>query len=151
MFLRSQCRLASHYSIGNLEALAADMHKFESRYLDRLVGEYPKELGVYQARSPVQSVGAFSCPLIQFQGLEDKVVPLNQATEVYQALKEKGVPTACILFEGEQNGFRREGIICWELETRFYNKKNKSVYFVLLCIIFVFCYFIFHNRLWGNL
>ena len=108
---------ASHYGIGNLEALASDTHKFESRYLDRLVGEYPKELELYQARSPIQSVGTFSCPLIQFQGLEDKVVPPNQAMEVYQALKEKGVPTACILFEGEQHGFRREGNIRRALDT----------------------------------
>eukprot|EP01048_Picozoa_sp_COSAG05_P026765 COSAG05_NODE_7472_length_806_cov_1.633663_2_plen_215_part_00 len=82
---------ASHYGIGNLEALAADTHKFESRYLDRLVGAYDPEepalVAVYRARSPIRSVQQFSCPLVQFQGLEDRVVPPNQAQEVFAALK----------------------------------------------------------------
>ena len=108
---------ASHYGIGNLEALAADTHKFESRYLDRLVGAYPSDIAVYKERSPINSVDQFSCPLIQFQGLEDKVVPPNQALEVFDALLAKGVPTACVLFEGEQHGFRRAQNIRRALDT----------------------------------
>ena len=108
---------ASHYGIGNLEALAADTHKFESRYLDRLVGEYPKNIEVYKKRSPINSVDDFSCPLIQFQGLDDKVVPPNQALEVFDALKKKGLDTTCVLFEGEQHGFRRAANIRRALDT----------------------------------
>jgi len=115
---------ASHYGIGNLEALAADTHKFESRYLDRLVGEYPKNIEVYKKRSPINSVDDFSCPLIQFQGLDDKVVPPNQALEVFDALKKKGLDTTCVLFEGEQHGFRRAANIRRALDTEleFYGK-----------------------------
>jgi dipeptidyl aminopeptidase/acylaminoacyl peptidase len=115
---------ASHYGIGNLEALAQDTHKFESRYLDRLVGEYPKDLSVYQQRSPIQSVETFKCPLIQFQGLDDKVVPPNQAEEVFHALLKKGVKTAAIMFEKEQHGFRRANNIrrALDSELEFYGK-----------------------------
>ena len=108
---------ASHYGIGNLEALASDTHKFESRYLDRLVGPYPEAKQTYKERSPIHSVQQFSCPLVQFQGLEDQVVPPNQALEVFDALKGKGVPTACVLFEGEQHGFRRAPNIRRALDT----------------------------------
>jgi dienelactone hydrolase len=108
---------ASHYGIGNLEALASETHKFESRYLDNLVGKYPDDKLVYLERSPINHVDDFSCPLIQFQGLEDKVVPPNQALEVFDALIKKGVPTSCVLFEGEQHGFRRAKNIRRALDT----------------------------------
>jgi dipeptidyl aminopeptidase/acylaminoacyl peptidase len=108
---------ASHYGIGNLEMLASDTHKFESRYLDRLVGKYPADMELYKKRSPINSVDSFDCPLIQFQGLEDQVVPPNQALEVFDALKEKNIKTACILFEGEQHGFRRAANIRRALDT----------------------------------
>ena len=108
---------ASHYGIGNLETLASDTHKFESRYLDCLVGAYPKDQDIYQQRSPINSVDSFNCPLIQFQGLEDKVVPPNQALEVFDALIKKNMTTACILFEGEQHGFRRAANIRRALDT----------------------------------
>ena len=108
---------ASHYGIGNLETLASDTHKFESRYLDCLVGSYPKDQEIYKQRSPINSVDSFNCPLIQFQGLDDKVVPPNQALEVFDALKKKNMKTACILFEGEQHGFRRAANIRRALDT----------------------------------
>ena len=104
---------ASHYGIGDLEALVRDTHKFESRYLDNLVGPYPFSKQVYQARSPIHHTEKLSCPVIFFQGLEDKVVPPNQAEAMVKALKAKNIPTVYIAYEGEQHGFRKaENIIC---------------------------------------
>ncbi len=113
---------ASHYGIGNLEMLAADTHKFESRYIDYLVGPYPEATSTYKERSPINSVDKFSVPVALFQGLEDKVVPPNQAEEVYDQLLAKGVPTVCVLFEGEQHGFRRSANIrrALDSELQFY-------------------------------
>jgi|EP01047_Picozoa_sp_COSAG01_P056639 dipeptidyl aminopeptidase/acylaminoacyl peptidase len=115
-------------SIGNLEALASDTHKFESRYLDRLVGPYPAAASTYRERSPIQHVDGFACPLVQFQGLEDRVVPPNQALEVFEAIHAKGLPTACVLFEGEQHGFRRAPNIrrALDSEIEFYVRARKS-------------------------
>jgi dipeptidyl aminopeptidase/acylaminoacyl peptidase len=101
------CAGASYYGIGELEALASDTHKFESRYLDRLVGPYPERADLYRARSPIRHVQALSCPVIFFQGLEDRVVPPSQTERMAQALRDKGIPVACLMFEGEQHGFRR--------------------------------------------
>lgn len=98
---------ASHYGISDLEALAKDTHKFESRYLDRLVGPYPEAAALYRARSPIHHVDRLSCPCIFFQGLEDAVVPPDQAELMVEALRRKGLPVAYLAFAGEQHGFRR--------------------------------------------
>jgi dipeptidyl aminopeptidase/acylaminoacyl peptidase len=107
---------ASYYGIGELEALARDTHKFESRYLDRLVGPYPQCAQLYRDRSPINHVDKLSCPVIFFQGLEDKVVPPNQAQMMHDALKAKGIAVACEMFAGEQHGFRRAETIVRTLE-----------------------------------
>jgi dipeptidyl aminopeptidase/acylaminoacyl peptidase len=111
---------ASHYGIGDLEALAKETHKFESRYLDRLVGPYPQERDLYVARSPINFTDRLSCPVIFFQGLEDQVVPPNQAEAMVDALREKGVPVAYLPFEGEQHGFRRAENIKRSMEAELY-------------------------------
>lgn len=98
---------ASHYGVSELEALAKETHKFESHYLDRLIGPYPKEKARYQARSPLHHIAGFSAPIIFFQGEEDKIVLPNQAEMMIAALKEKGIKTAYFLFPGEQHGFRK--------------------------------------------
>ncbi|MCG6873828.1 MAG: S9 family peptidase [Betaproteobacteria bacterium] len=115
---------ASYYGIGDLEALARDTHKFESRYTDSLVGPYPERKDLYEARSPIHCVDRLSCPVIFFQGLEDKVVPPSQAQAMVDALRAKGLPVAYLAFEGEQHGFRRaETIIrAREAELYFYGK-----------------------------
>jgi dipeptidyl aminopeptidase/acylaminoacyl peptidase len=98
---------ASYYGVSDLEALATDTHKFESRYLDGLIGAYPEEKALYQQRSPIYSVEKLSCPVIFFQGSEDKIVPPNQAEMMVAALEAKGVTVEYVLFEGEQHGFRK--------------------------------------------
>jgi dipeptidyl aminopeptidase/acylaminoacyl peptidase len=98
---------ASHYGVGDLEALARDTHKFESRYLDRLVGPYPERRDLYIRRSPIHHTERLSCPVIFFQGLEDRIVPPNQAEEMVAALAARGIAHAYVPFEGEQHGFRR--------------------------------------------
>ena len=115
---------ASHFGVSDLEALAKDTHKFESRYLDSIVGAYPEELEVYRQRSPIHHVDQLSSACIFFQGLEDKVVPPNQAETMVEALKEKGLPVAYVPFEGEQHGFRRAENIkrCLDLELYFYSR-----------------------------
>ncbi len=111
---------ASYYGISDLEALATDTHKFESRYLDRLVGPYPEEKERYMARSPIHFTDRLSCPVVFFQGLEDKVVPPNQAERMVEALREKGLPVAYVPFEGESHGFRQAANIKRALEAEFY-------------------------------
>jgi dipeptidyl aminopeptidase/acylaminoacyl peptidase len=98
---------ASHYGISDLEAMATDTHKFESRYLDQLIGPYPERKDLYVERSPIHYVHRMTAPLILFQGLEDKVVPPNQAEMMADAVKSKGLPVALVEFEGEQHGFRQ--------------------------------------------
>jgi dipeptidyl aminopeptidase/acylaminoacyl peptidase len=98
---------ASHYGVADLAALAADTHKFESRYLDGLVAPYPAGADVYAERSPITHVDALDTPLAVFQGAEDRIVPPEQAEAIVAALREKGVPHAYLLFPGEQHGFRR--------------------------------------------
>lgn len=98
---------ACYYGISDLETLVGDTHKFESRYLDRLVGAYPAERDRYVARSPIHAADRLSCPVIFFQGLEDKVVPPSQAERMVEALRRKGIPVAYLAFEGEQHGFRK--------------------------------------------
>jgi dipeptidyl aminopeptidase/acylaminoacyl peptidase len=111
---------ASYYGIGDLEALAKETHKFESRYLDRLVGPYPKMRDVYAARSPIHFTDRLSCPVIFFQGLEDQIVPPNQAEMMAEALRKKGLPVAYVPFEGEQHGFRRAESIKRSLGAELY-------------------------------
>ncbi len=111
---------ASHYGIGDLESLARDTHKFESRYLDALVGPYPERADLYRERSPIHSCDRLSCPVIFFQGLEDKVVPPNQAEAMVAALAERGIPYAHVTFPGEQHGFRRAENIQTALEGELY-------------------------------
>jgi dipeptidyl aminopeptidase/acylaminoacyl peptidase len=111
---------ASYYGISDLEALAKETHKFEARYLDRLVGPYPDRLDIYRQRSPIHSTHLLSCPLILFQGLEDEVVPPNQAEMMLEALQSKGLPVAYIPFAGEQHGFRRAETIKRALNSELY-------------------------------
>jgi dipeptidyl aminopeptidase/acylaminoacyl peptidase len=115
---------ASHYGVSDLEALARDTHKFESRYLDRLVGPYPEAAALYRARSPIHHVERLSCPIIFFQGLEDAVVPPSQAELMVEALRRKHLPVAYLAFEGEQHGFRKAETIRTVLraELAFYGR-----------------------------
>jgi dipeptidyl aminopeptidase/acylaminoacyl peptidase len=115
---------ASYYGVSDLEALEKDTHKFESRYSDRLIGPYPARRDLYRERSPINFVERLSCPVIFFQGNEDKVVPPNQAEKMVDALRQKGMPVAYLLFEGEQHGFRRAQNIkrALDAELYFYSK-----------------------------
>ncbi len=98
---------ASYFGVSDLAALARDTHKFESRYLDRLVGPLPEAEETYRARSPIHHLDGFDCPMILFQGLEDAVVPPPQSELIRDALVAKGLPVAYLAFPGEQHGFRR--------------------------------------------
>jgi dipeptidyl aminopeptidase/acylaminoacyl peptidase len=115
---------ASHYGISDLEALAKDTHKFESRYLDGLIGPYPERRDLYIERSPIHFTERLACPMILFQGLEDKVVPPNQAEKMVEAVRAKGLPVAYLTFDGEQHGFRKAENIkrVLEAELYFYSK-----------------------------
>jgi dipeptidyl aminopeptidase/acylaminoacyl peptidase len=98
---------ASYFGVADLEALTKETHKFESRYLDWLVGPYPERRDLYVQRSPIHHADGINRPLIVFQGLQDKVVPPNQAEMIVNVLRQKGVPVAYVPFDGEQHGFRR--------------------------------------------
>lgn len=111
---------ASYYGVSDLEALAKETHKFESRYLDGLIGPYPERQDLYQERSPIHHCDRLSCPVAFFQGLEDKIVPPNQAEAMVEALTAKGLPVAYVAFEGEQHGFRRAENIKRALDGEFY-------------------------------
>lgn len=111
---------ASHYGIGDLEALARDTHKFESRYCDNLVGPYPERRDLYLERSPVRHVERLSTPILLLQGDSDPVVPPNQAEMMFEAAKARKVPTAYLLFKDEQHGFRKAGNIKRAIEAEFY-------------------------------
>ena len=111
---------ASYYGVSDLEALLHDSHKFEARCLDILVGPYPAAKALYEARSPIHAVDRLSCPLILFQGLEDKVVPPNQSEMMVEALRRKGRPVAYVAFAGEQHGFRKAENIIRSLEAELY-------------------------------
>ena len=115
---------ASHYGIADLEPFAVDTHKFESRYLDSLIGPYPEAKALYRQRSPIHYVDQITCPVIIFQGLEDKVVPPSQAEIMVRALEAKKLPHAYLAFEGEQHGFRKAENIqrCVEAELYFYSR-----------------------------
>jgi dipeptidyl aminopeptidase/acylaminoacyl peptidase len=115
---------ASHYGISDLEALARDTHKFESRYLDSLVGPYPERADLYRERSPVHYPDRLSSALILLQGAEDKAVPPSQAEAMFEAVRAKGLPVAYLLFQGEQHGFRQARNIrrALEAELAFYGR-----------------------------
>ncbi len=114
----------SLYGVADLTLLASDTHKFESRYLDGLVGAYPEEKETYEARSPITSVDTLNCPILLLQGDEDKIVPPNQAVTMHKALLEKGIPTCLKIYEGEQHGFRKSENIedALDSELSFYGK-----------------------------
>ncbi|MGW8247657.1 MAG: prolyl oligopeptidase family serine peptidase [Acidiferrobacterales bacterium] len=115
---------ASLYGIGDLETLARDTHKFESRYLDRLVGPYPKEQDLYRQRSPIHFIDQLNCPVIFLQGLQDKVVPPEQAESMVEALKQKGLMVEYVTFATEQHGFRSSESIqrAYREELAFYGR-----------------------------
>jgi dipeptidyl aminopeptidase/acylaminoacyl peptidase len=111
---------ASHFGIGDLEVFTGDTHKFESRYTFSLVGAFPEKRELYKQRSPMNSLDNLSCPLILFQGLEDKIVPPNQSEMMFEAVKRKGLPVAYVAFEGEQHGFRQAKNIKRSLDGELY-------------------------------
>ncbi|HYE14813.1 MAG TPA: prolyl oligopeptidase family serine peptidase [Pyrinomonadaceae bacterium] len=111
---------ASHFGISDLTVFVGDTHKFESRYLDRLIGPYPERADLYFERSSINFTDRLSCPVIFFQGLEDKVVPPNQAELMVEALRRKRLPVAYVAFEGEQHGFRRAENIKRALDGELY-------------------------------
>jgi dipeptidyl aminopeptidase/acylaminoacyl peptidase len=111
---------ASYFGVSDLEALDQDTHKFESRYNKSLIGPYPERRDLYIARSPVHFADRISCPVIFFQGLEDKIVPPSQSVRMYKAVLAKGLPTAYLAFEGEQHGFRKAETIRRTLEAELY-------------------------------
>lgn len=111
---------ASFFGVSDLEALTLDTHKFESRYLDGLVGPYPAGRDIYTERSPIHHVDQITCPIILLQGDEDKIVPPPQSEKMYQSLLERGIPTAYLLFKNEQHGFRQSENIKRSLEAEAY-------------------------------
>jgi len=115
---------ASYYGISDLEVFDKETHKFESRYGMKLIGPYPERRDLYWERSPIHFTDRISCPMILFQGLEDRIVPPNKAELMVQALRAKRIPYAYVTFEGEQHGFRRKENIkrALEAELYFYSK-----------------------------
>jgi dipeptidyl aminopeptidase/acylaminoacyl peptidase len=111
---------ASYYGLADLEPFVDDTHKFEARYSDSLIGPYPEARSTYRERSPIHFADRISCPVILFQGLEDKIVPPSQAEIMVEALRSKGLPFAYIAFEGEQHGFRIFENIKRSLEAELY-------------------------------
>jgi dipeptidyl aminopeptidase/acylaminoacyl peptidase len=111
---------ASYYGVSDLEILTKDTHKFESHYLDRLVGKYPEAKAIYQKRSPIHHAEQLNCPVIFFQGLKDTVVPPNQTEMMFDAIKDKGLPVAYVAFEQEAHGFRISDNIKKALDSEFY-------------------------------
>ena len=111
---------ASYFGVSDLEAFACETHKFESRYLDRLIGPYPERRDLYQARSPIHFIDRLSCPVIFFQGLEDKIVLPNQAQMMADALRRKGLPVALLMFDHEQHGFRQAANIKRSLDAELF-------------------------------
>ena len=110
----------SLYGVADLGVLAGDTHKFESRYLDGLVGPYPEMKSVYDERAPINAVDQLSCPILLLQGDEDKIVPPNQAELMHKALLAKGLPCALKIYEGEQHGFRKAENIEDSLNSELY-------------------------------
>jgi len=111
---------ASYYGISDLESLLADTHKFEARYSDQLIGSYTEQKQIYHDRSPINYVDQLSCPVIFFQGMEDRVVPPSQAEKMVTALKNKGIPVCYVSFDNEQHGFRKASTIKTALDAELY-------------------------------
>jgi dipeptidyl aminopeptidase/acylaminoacyl peptidase len=111
---------ASYYGVSDVAALARDTHKFESRYLDWLIGPYPERADLYAERSPLTHADGLTCPVIFFQGAEDRVVPPNQTEMMVEALRRRGIPCGYLLFAGEQHGFRRAENIKRALDAELY-------------------------------
>jgi dipeptidyl aminopeptidase/acylaminoacyl peptidase len=111
---------ASLFGLSDLVIFVGDTHKFESRYLDSLVGPWPEREDLYRERSPIYALDRFSCPIAFFQGDEDKIVPPNQSELMVSALRNKGIPVAYVLFQGEQHGFRKAENIKRALDGEFY-------------------------------
>nr|WP_316045942.1 prolyl oligopeptidase family serine peptidase [Planococcus glaciei] len=111
---------ASYFGISELEVFTTETHKFESRYADGLIGPFPKAKQVYYDRSPINFMDQLSCPIIFLQGLEDKIVPPNQAELMVDALRKKGLPVAYLAFEGEGHGFRIAENIKRSIEAELY-------------------------------
>lgn len=111
---------ASHYGISDLIALEEDGHKFESQYSTNLIAPYPEREDIYRERSPINHTDKLNAPVIFFQGLEDKIVPPNQAEKMVEALRKKKLPVAYIAFEGEQHGFRQAANIKRALDGEYY-------------------------------
>lgn len=111
---------ASHYGISDVTALVQETHKFESRYIDQLIGPYPEAEATYRARSPLHHADRISCPMLFLQGLEDKAVPPAQAERMVEALKARQIPVAYVAFAGEQHGFRKAENIRRALEAEQY-------------------------------
>ena len=115
---------ASYFGVGDLSALAKDTHKFESRYLDGLVGPWPAAREIYEERSPIFHTDLLTTPMIIFQGLDDPIVPPNQAEKMVEALRQKGVPFAYLAYAGERHGLRQAKNItrAAEAELAFYGR-----------------------------
>jgi dipeptidyl aminopeptidase/acylaminoacyl peptidase len=111
---------ASHYGVSDVAALARDTHKFESRYLDWLIGPYPEQEALYRERSPLFHADRVSKPVIFFQGDEDMVVPQNQTDAMVEALRRNATKVGYFLFAGEQHGFRKAGNIQRSLDAELY-------------------------------
>jgi dipeptidyl aminopeptidase/acylaminoacyl peptidase len=111
---------ASYYGVSDVAALARDTHKFESRYLDWLIGPYPERADLYRERSPLTHADRISRPVIFFQGADDRVVPPNQTELMVDALRRRGIPTGYLLFAGESHGFRRADNIKRALDAELY-------------------------------
>lgn len=110
---------ASKFGVSDIEALARDTHKFESRYMDSIVGPYPECKDLYIERSPIHSAESFNCPVIFFQGDEDKIVPPSQSETMFEVVKNKGLACAYVLYKGEQHGFRKSENIIATVEGEF--------------------------------
>jgi dipeptidyl aminopeptidase/acylaminoacyl peptidase len=110
----------NYYGVADLATLAADTHKFESRYLDSLVAPLPQGQAIYRDRSPLHHLQQMNAALITFQGAEDKAVPPEQSRAIVAAVRARGQPVAYLEFEGEQHGFRRAGNITRALEAELY-------------------------------
>jgi dipeptidyl aminopeptidase/acylaminoacyl peptidase len=110
---------ASYYGVPDLKALSLHTHKFEARYLDRLIGPLPDAEKIYFNRSPIHFTDRLSCPMILFQGLQDKVVPPSQAETMIKALESKDLPYAYVSFDNERHGFRRRENIVHSMEAEY--------------------------------
>jgi dipeptidyl aminopeptidase/acylaminoacyl peptidase len=111
---------ASYYGVSDVIALAKDTHKFEAKYIEKLIGSYPEKKELFFQRSPINFIDKLSCPIILFQGNDDKIVPPNQSEKMFEALKKKRIPTSYLLFEKEGHGFRNADVIKKTIESELY-------------------------------